>query len=313
MRVSACTPMVSVTLRASTCGCAAAARTGRISSHSCGRPVLPPPSGIERHILAHCSRAARSMNGSLRSRVLQRRHLLVDGARRSAAAPRCAILILMPASDSALSPSVTCAVRFGSSRQLAVSAGFERTITWPRTSTFWSSTPVLVELADLLAERAAEQAGDARRLGCRPAAGELAGDLEGAVERRCTVISFGAAVHRHGAARNGHADVGLGQKAADRIVVLAGQGRAARTLRGCAGWRRARWRPARSRRRRGSPAAAAAAAQFGDACLAPASPAGKKRSSAHRVAAKKTRNDDDGQRSSGNTRERPNRRSGAVR
>src|SRR5262245_41656281 len=69
MRVSACTPMAIVRLRPSICGCAAMARTGRISSHSGGSPVLSPPSGIERHILDHCPRAVRSIVSSLRSRA----------------------------------------------------------------------------------------------------------------------------------------------------------------------------------------------------------------------------------------------------
>jgi hypothetical protein len=54
-------------------------------------------------------------------------------------------LILKPASVTALSASVTSAVRLGSSRQLAVNAGLACTTTLPRTSARWSST-LLVSL-----------------------------------------------------------------------------------------------------------------------------------------------------------------------
>ena len=144
MRVSACTPMVSVTLRPSICGCAAAARTGRISSHSRGRPVLSPPSGIERHILAHCARAARSMNGSLRNRVCRLATCALT-SRSIKGFASLATVILSPASVTALSASATCDVRLGSSRQLAVIAGRECTTTLPRRSARWSST-LLVSL-----------------------------------------------------------------------------------------------------------------------------------------------------------------------
>ena len=69
IRVCDATPTVSVTALPSILGWAAKAFIGFTSSHSLGRPVAPPPSGIERHIFAHCARAARSMKGSLRSRA----------------------------------------------------------------------------------------------------------------------------------------------------------------------------------------------------------------------------------------------------
>ena len=70
MRVSASTPSVSVTAEASTRGCAAIARVGRSSSQSAGsEEAAPVPcSGIERQALAHCARALRSSEGSLRIR-----------------------------------------------------------------------------------------------------------------------------------------------------------------------------------------------------------------------------------------------------
>ena len=148
MRVSTCTPTVSVTLRASTCGCAAAARTGRISSHRLGRPVLPPPSGMARHILVHCSRAVRSIIGSLRSRAC-RLAICALTSRSIKGLASLAMLIFTPASVSALSPSATWAVRLGSRRQFAVSAGLECTVTWPRSSARWSST-LLVRLPTAL-------------------------------------------------------------------------------------------------------------------------------------------------------------------
>ena len=139
MRVSACTPMVSVMFCASICGCAAAARIGFISSHSRGRPVSPPPSAIERHSFAHCSRAARSSIGSLRRRVSSLAICaLTSRSIRGLASP--ATSILNPASTTVLSASVTCEVRFGSSRQSAAIAGRACTVTLPWMSARWSST-----------------------------------------------------------------------------------------------------------------------------------------------------------------------------
>jgi hypothetical protein len=70
MRVSASMPSASVTAEASTRGCAAIARVGRSSSQSAGSDaaVPVPCSGIERQALAHCARAPRSSDGSLRIR-----------------------------------------------------------------------------------------------------------------------------------------------------------------------------------------------------------------------------------------------------
>ena len=132
-------PTASVTLRASICGCAAAARTGRISSQSCGSPVVPPPSGIDRHIFTHCSRAARSSEGSLRSRFSSAATCSLT-ARSINGRASLAMLILMPATCALLSETATCAARLGCSRQFAVTDGFERTVTWARNSTLWSST-----------------------------------------------------------------------------------------------------------------------------------------------------------------------------
>ena len=80
MRVSACTPIVSVSAVASMRGCAAKARVGRTSSHRFGMPAAAAPSEIERHIFAHSRRAANSTNGSLRTRACSAADLLVDRA-----------------------------------------------------------------------------------------------------------------------------------------------------------------------------------------------------------------------------------------
>jgi hypothetical protein len=94
---------------------------------------------MARHILAHCSRTARSMKGSARSRF-ERAATCSLVARSSKGLASFDTLILMPAIETALSLSDTCADRLGSSRQFAVSAGRATTTTWPRISAFWSST-----------------------------------------------------------------------------------------------------------------------------------------------------------------------------
>ena len=142
---------------------------------------MPPPSGMARHILAHCSRAARSMNGSLRSRVLQLGDLLVDrlvdqrprlvrdvdldaGERDGAVAER------ELRGEIRLQPPVGGEGGLRAHDDLAAHVGA-------------LVEHLAGEIAELLAEFLSMQAGDRSRRGCRPA-GDLAGDLAGAVERR---------------------------------------------------------------------------------------------------------------------------------
>jgi len=68
------------------------------------------------------------MIGSLRSRVCKAAICTLTSRSISGLAS-LATLILNPASVTVLSASATSPVRLGSSRQLAVSVGFERTVT----------------------------------------------------------------------------------------------------------------------------------------------------------------------------------------
>ena len=138
MRLSACTPRVSVSASASTRGCAANARVGRNSSQRLGSPVVPPPSGIERHIFAHSLRATFSRKGSARSRVC-RAAICSLTALSSSGFTSFDTLSLIPEIETALSPIDTWPVRLGSSRQLVAIDGRAVTATLPRKSARWSS------------------------------------------------------------------------------------------------------------------------------------------------------------------------------
>ena len=132
MRVSASMPSVTVTAEASTLGCIAIARFGLSSSQSGGKvePAPVPCSGMERQALAHCVRAFCSKLRSLRTRastavtcsatVLSIRGLTCAGT-----------LTRAPATTRLVSPSVTCAARFGSRCQAAASFGREVKVTVP--------------------------------------------------------------------------------------------------------------------------------------------------------------------------------------
>ena len=115
IRVSACTPIVSVSADSLMRGCAAKARVGRSSSHRLGTPAAAAPSGIERHILVHSRRAAVSRNGSLRIRDCSAVTCSLT-VRSSNGFTASAKLSFMPMSDSEASAIVTCATRLGSNR-----------------------------------------------------------------------------------------------------------------------------------------------------------------------------------------------------
>ena len=146
IRVSACTPTSRVSALPSTCGCAAMARTGLISSQRLGSPDAPddvldcaplwlaPPSEMARHNLVHCPRAAFSMNGSLRSRASSA-PICSCTMPSSAGFTALATLSLTLPTGNATSATLTCAARLGMNRQFAAIAGCEVVTTVPCRST----------------------------------------------------------------------------------------------------------------------------------------------------------------------------------
>src|SRR5215471_9394055 len=132
IRVSALIPTVSVTAEASTRGCAAIACVGLISSHSGGIAAVVPVSckGIERQALAHCRRALCSSVGSLRIFALTASSCSLTAL--SMKGLTCAgTLTCAPDSERLVSPSETCAPKFGSTCQAAATLGRAVTVTLP--------------------------------------------------------------------------------------------------------------------------------------------------------------------------------------
>lgn len=111
-------------------GCAAIARTGRISSHSVGIPTAAGGSGIERQSFAHSRRAFCSSERSLRSRacncaICSLTVLSITGLTCAGTAT------FAPAMVRLLSPIETCAVSLGSMRHSRRTSGREVIATLP--------------------------------------------------------------------------------------------------------------------------------------------------------------------------------------
>ena len=222
MRVSACTPMVIVTLRASTCGCAAVARTGRISSHNGGSPVFSPPSGIERHILIHCSRALRSIVGSLRRRACSAVIwlLTIGSSTGLISLPRLTLTpaMLVPASLKSSRPA-----RLGSIRHADVSCGRRHHHVAAKIGALVERLDgeILDLLADCIAaQQVADRAADAAH-GLARGVADLAGDTHAAVERCCDRHRVRLSGGDHRPARDSEPDLGLTEQLRDRVVILA--------------------------------------------------------------------------------------------
>ena len=223
MRVSASMPSVTVTAEASTRGCTAIARVGLSSSQSGGKvePAPVPCSGIERQALAHCARAFCSKLRSLRTRASTA--VTCSATVLSINGLTCAgTLTRAPATTRLVSPSVTCAARFGSRCQAAASFGREVKVTLPLISALALSDLMFtlpICLATLPpstpAERVADRAGRLRR--------QRARDVELSGQRRCQRQHVLAAGRHDRAARGGPADVGVLQDLRHRIVGLAGE------------------------------------------------------------------------------------------
>src|SRR5215510_3572955 len=138
MRVSACTPMVTVSAVSLIQGWPAKARVGRNSSHRLGMPDAAVPREIERHILAHSRLAAISRKGSSRTRACSAATCSLT-LRSTSGLISFETLSLAPRTESDASPSATWATRLGSIRQAGSSAGREVTVTLPRMSARWSN------------------------------------------------------------------------------------------------------------------------------------------------------------------------------
>ena len=138
MRVSACTPSVTVTLLASTRGCAAKARVGRVSSHKGGKPSADDPSGIERHIFVHSRRAAFSMKRSSRMRAASAT-IWSDIARSISDFTSRAPFSFTPPSWILASARSVRPTRLASSRQPVVILGRDVSAIWPLRSARRSS------------------------------------------------------------------------------------------------------------------------------------------------------------------------------
>ena len=224
MRVSACTPMVSVTAAASIFGCAATARTGRTSSHRSGMPAAALPSGIDRHIFAHSRRATCSMSGSLRNRacsaftcsadraVEQRLHLArqIELHRRDR---EIGVADHRLAGEIGIEPPVRRQRRARGEQDVAAHVGalVER-----------AAGQVAHLLAELFVQQAAERAGDVADL-IADLRADLAGEAERAVERRHDGQAFRASGDRERPARHGPAELGVLQQLPDRVLALAGE------------------------------------------------------------------------------------------
>ena len=111
------------------------ARIGRISSHNGGTfGVAPVPcSGIERQALAHCFRAFCSKVGSLRIRASTAASWSETALSRNGLT-WWGTLMRAPATETLVSPRLTWAARFGSTRHAAANLGREVTVTLPRIS-----------------------------------------------------------------------------------------------------------------------------------------------------------------------------------
>ena len=220
-------PTVSVTLRVSTCGCAAAALHRAHLQPQFGQAGL---AAAERNGAAHLGPLL--ARGALDERIvaqprLQGGHLLVDGAvdqrlgfvghidldagqRQGAVAERDL------RGEVRLQPPIGGQRRFGDHGDLAVQLGM---LIEHRVG----------EFAHVLAERAAQQAGD----GAGEIAGlgrDLAGQLQVAAQRRDDAQFVWPAADQHGAAGDGDADIGLRQQAMTGCRSCGG--RAARRRRG---------------------------------------------------------------------------------